>query len=111
MRNESKRILPMRKFTGAAEQPITEAWDAGAYKTISAQCRIAKPGSAGGFLVLQHSATNEEGSFINIPGASWEVNGAGGYVHIADFLRYVRWATSGTIAQDPVVGIDAVAKQ
>lgn len=106
-----KRIMPPRKFTGNATQPIEEARDAGAYTRIEAQCRVLKQGSAGGSFILEHAAVNEEGAFLPIPGALWNANTDGGYVSITGFLRFVRWSTAGTIAGDPVALIDGVGKE
>lgn len=110
MSNEYKRILPLRKLTGPAAQPESEAWDAGGYRLLELQFRFPKSGSANGFLALEHSATNEPGSFVLIPGTSVELSTTGGVVSVSNFLRFVRWVTTGTVSGDPLVQIDAVAK-
>ena len=111
MASSTKRIMNPQKLTGNATQPVEEAWDAGAFTRLEAQCRFLKQGSAGGSVLLEHAAVNEEGAFIPLPGASWNVNTDGGHASATAFLRYIRWNTGGTVAGDPVVLIDLLGKE
>ncbi|MCK6505667.1 hypothetical protein L6R53_20100 [Myxococcota bacterium] len=100
-----------QKLTGNATQPVEEAWDAGAFTRLEVHCRVLKQGSAGGSIILQHAAVNEDAAYVALPGATWNVNTDGTFVSVTAFLRFVRWSTTGTIAGDPVALIDGIGKE
>jgi len=110
MSNEYKRLLSARTLTGTTIQPEAEAWDGGGHCTLEVQCDIFSPGATGGFIALQHSATNEVGSFRDLPNVNWALDTAGGHLTVSHFLRYIRFVTTGTINGGPVVQLDIIGK-
>lgn len=87
-----------------------EAVDLGSMNTIGAQIRVLDPGSAGS-IELQHSAVNEESSFV-VLGSGVNLNTVSNDVQThSSFLRYVRWGSDSNVAGSPVVQIDIIAKE
>ena len=110
MASETWRLLGPRVLSADDVQTLDLAFDAGAYSTLEIHVRILKSGSAGN-LKLQHAAVNEEDAYIDLGTASWAVTGSGGHISISNFLRYVRWVCDGSVAGNPVIMIDIVAKE
>jgi len=110
MASQYRRLLDPRVILADEVQDLKDAFDGGAFTKMELQCRILKAGSAGS-VKLQHAAINESGAYIDLVSASWAVGGAGGYVSIPSFLRYVRWAADSSVAGGPVVMIDIIAKE
>lgn len=103
------RLLDPRVLGAGDTQDSKDAFDGGGYSKLELQCRILKSGSAGS-IKLQHAAVNEEDAYIDLGSASWVATGSGGHISISNFLRFIRWAADGSVAGNPVVMIDLIAK-
>ena len=115
MASEYRRLLDVRGLSADQQMRDDEAWDAGAYTTLQVHVRLIKAGtgSAGGQIKLRHAAVNELDAWVDLSGAQWTIDstGAGGFLTISNYLRYISWYTDNNVAGDPIVVIDIVAKE
>jgi hypothetical protein len=105
--NTSKRLLA-RRIVRSNEKG--EAIDLLLYKSIIIQVRLYQTGSAG-TISLQHSSVNEESHFVTLGTAVSLSAGTGEVQPNSNFLRFVRFVTSGDVAGSPEVSFDIVAKE
>lgn len=106
--NQYVRLFEKRNlYASETSDPV----DFGAYKTICAQIRVIKQGSAG-TVELQHAATSEAAAFKTL-GSSVALTSVGtnDIQYHTNFLRYVRWAASSSVAGEPIIVIDVIAKE
>lgn len=104
------RLLDARTLTANFLPERDDAIDAGAYTTVHFDCRMLKVGS-GGNVFVEHAAVNEPDAFRALAGATWACTGAGAYVAVTGFLRFLRVRGDGAVAGAPVVILDLVAKE
>jgi hypothetical protein len=111
MASQYKRLLAPTTLSASMQPPLEMIFDAGAFQTLEVEVRVLKAGSAGK-IKLQHAATGDEpDSWIDLASATVDLDAAGAsYLHVASFLRYIRWVGDGSVAGSPVVQVDLVAK-
>lgn len=105
-----KRQLQPLTLSASFVQRDEDVTDFGSYSQLNVHCRILTAGSDGD-VYLEHSATGEEGSFVQITSASWDLTTTGGFLSVSGFLRFVRVGTNGAVAGSPVALIDIIAKE
>ena len=111
MASEYTRLMDLSNLAASMVQDRNEVFDAGAYTSLFAHCRIAKAGTAGNVL-LQHAMVNESDAYINLTGVTWALNGNGGLiVAVNAHMRYIRWITDGGVTGTPVALIDLIGKE
>jgi hypothetical protein len=111
MASKAVRLMEPQSPAASTKQSRTEAQDFGAYRTLQVQPRVLKAGS-GGNISLEHAAVNEEEAYTTISGTSVALNATSNTpITVSNFLRWVRWATDGSVAGTPLVLIDIIAKE
>ena len=115
MAGQYMRLADAITLKASDSQDRDQVLDLGAYRQVVFTCTVLKPGSTTdvGKVKIQHAATNEANAWVDLTGVEWLVDddATGGLASTDAFLRYVRWATDSAVDGDPVVTIDAVAKE
>lgn len=117
MAGQYMRLADSVVITTGLAQDRDQVVDVGAYRQVLLHARVLRTGS-GGSVKIQHAATNEGDAWEDLyqdddqTAVTWALTGTGDVQSSSKFLRYLRWAASGTVSGGPVrVTIDLVAKE
>jgi hypothetical protein len=108
MSSQYVRLLDARVLAPSQVCPIDKVVDLGAYGKLEIDPRVMTVGN-GGNLIVETSATNEDGSWRTI--ATIPLNAVANLLQVTSFLRFVRWRTDAAVAGSPVVIVDILAKE
>ena len=111
MRYKYIRLQELYLVAANEAQPVWQAIDIGGFKTLVVMKRTAVAAATSGTLGLQHSALNDEASFVDVGIGDFSLTVAGNaaYVH-TNLLRFVRWRV-WNIGSNAQFLIDAIAKE
>ena len=87
-----------------------EILDVGSFRSVAIHVRVPKAGSSGA-IQMMHSATKEDSAFMTVGDAVDLDSTTGGLITIEPPLRYLSWKTTGTVAGDPVAGIEVIGRE
>lgn len=111
MRYKYIRLQELYQVAANEAQPVWQAIDIGGFKTLVVMKRTAVAAATSGTLGLQHSALNDEASFVDVGSGDWDLTIAGNAVYThTNLLRYVRWRVWNLNAGAQFL-LDAIAKE
>ncbi len=108
------RLQELTNQNANIRQPVEDAVDVGAYKSLVLQGRIPVPAGTAGQLRLMTSATLEETSFATPGHWTTFIDLAGGpnqVIVLIDPLRYIRWEITGLTGGPVEFQLDVVARE
>ena len=104
-------VTTMMKDGTVVADECGEILDFGPFKALQIQVHVKVAANSGSTLQMQHSAVDDEDTFIDL-GSAIDIATTGNKIGSEDeFLRYVRFKASSGITTQPTLSMYVVAKE